>query len=50
MIDYLLVPKYTMYQKISKKVQDYFGEEGVSIETKNDDLKTYILKLQGNEF
>ncbi|MDQ7060785.1 MAG: hypothetical protein Q9M43_06475 [Sulfurimonas sp.] len=34
MLDYLLVPHFTMYQKISKKVQEYFTEAGISIEAK----------------
>ena len=46
MLDYLLVPHYNMYQKISKKIQEYFNDEGVSIETKNDELKNYLIKLQ----
>lgn len=42
MIDYLIVPKYNIYQNISKKVQEYFSEEGVSIESKNNEIKRYI--------
>ncbi|MDF1875655.1 hypothetical protein JHD48_07905 [Sulfurimonas sp. SAG-AH-194-I05] len=50
MLDYLLVAKYNIYQKSSKKIQEYFTEEGVSIETKNDDIKNYIIKLQSMNF
>lgn len=45
-IDYLLVPKYNIYQKISKKVQDYFSEDELSIETKNEEIKRYIDELK----
>ena len=44
-IDYLIVPKYDIYQKITKKVQEYFGEEHATPEYKNDELKQYIAKL-----
>lgn len=46
MIDYLLVPHFSMYQKMSKKVQDYFVDETTTIEAKNNDLRNYITKLQ----
>lgn len=46
MLDYLLLPRYNMYQKISKKVQDYFTDESISLENKNDELKDYLIKLQ----
>lgn len=49
-IDYLLVPKYEIYQKVSKKVQEYFGDENSTIEAKNEELKKYIIKLQKMEF
>jgi len=49
-IDYLLVPKYRIYQKTSKKLQEYFGEENSSIEAKNEELKSYILKLKKMDF
>ena len=45
-IDYLLIPKYTIYQKTSKKIQEYFSDENSSIESKNEELKNYILKLK----
>ena len=46
MIDYLLVPHYTIYQKISKKVQEYFNDETLSLESKNDEIRIYISSLQ----
>lgn len=49
-IDYLLVPKYSIYQKSSKKIQEYFGEENMSIETKNEEIKSYITKLNEMNF
>lgn len=45
-IDYLLVPKYKMYQKLSKKVLAYFSDENATIEAKNEELKKYTLRLQ----
>ncbi len=49
-IDYLLVPKYEMYQKISKKVQEYFGDENPTTEAKNAELKEYIDSLYKMSF
>jgi len=49
-IDYLLVPKYKICQEISKKVQLYFNDENLSIETKNEDLKLYVDELKNIEF
>ncbi len=49
-IDYLLVPKYKIYQKISKKVQEYFGDENPSIESKNEELRAFIEKLKNMSF
>ena len=49
-IDYLLVPKYKIYQKTTKKIQEYFGEENSSIEAKNEELKSYITKLKKMDF
>ena len=45
-IDYLLVPKYEIYQKMSKKIQEYFGEENSTIESKNEELRIYVNKLK----
>jgi len=49
-IDYLIVPKYAIYQKISKKVQEYFNDESSSVEFKNDELKEYINELRDMSF
>jgi hypothetical protein len=49
-IDYLLVPKYNIYQKISKKIQEYFNDENNSIESKNEELKGLIDKLKSMSF
>jgi hypothetical protein len=49
-IDYLLVPKYKIYQKISKKIQAYFSEENSTIEGKNEELKVYVSKLKEMSF
>nr|WP_321268306.1 hypothetical protein [uncultured Sulfurimonas sp.] len=49
-IDYLLVPKCEIYQKISKKIQRYFSDEQVPTESKNEELKKYITKLQDMSF
>ena len=46
MLDYLLVPKYNIYQKSSKKIQEYFGEENSTMESKNNELKIYLDKLK----
>lgn len=45
-IDYLFVPKYRIYQKLSKKVQEYFSNENSTVEAKNEELKKYILLLK----
>ena len=49
-IDYLLLPKYDVYQKSNKKVQEYFSEENSSIEAKNEELKRFVQKLNDMEF
>jgi len=50
MIDYLIVPKYAIYQKTSKKIQEYFGDESTNIESKNNELKNYINKLKNMSY
>lgn len=45
-IDYLLVPKYIIGQKLSKKIQAYFNEENSSVEAKNEELKHFVNKLK----
>jgi hypothetical protein len=49
-IDYLLVPRYEIHQKMSKKIQHYYGDEGSTIESKNEELKEYVEKLQEMDF
>jgi len=49
-IDYLLVPKYKMYQKMNKKIIEYFSEENLLIEAKNEELKHYIVSLKEMSF
>jgi len=45
-LDYILVPRFDIYQKLNKKVLAYFGEEGGTIESKNEELKRYVLELK----
>ena len=49
-IDYLIVPKYEIYQKMSKKVQEYFSDDNSGIETKNEELKEYVETLKNMDF
>ncbi|WP_294966364.1 hypothetical protein [Sulfurimonas sp.] len=49
-VDYLLVPKCEIYQKISKKIQHYFADESNPTEFKNEELKKYIAKLRDMSF
>ena len=49
-IDYLLVPKCEIYQKISKKIQIYFKDDNLSVESKNEELKEYMESLKGINF
>jgi len=49
-IDYLLTPKYKMFQQLSKKIQEYFGNEHATTEAKNEELKRYVLKLKQLSF
>ncbi|QSZ42332.1 hypothetical protein GJV85_09500 [Sulfurimonas aquatica] len=44
-IDYLLMPRRKMYHKLSKKIQLYFSDEHTTMESKNDELNKYVLKL-----
>jgi len=45
-IDYMLVPKYAIFQKSSRKVQEYFSDENLSVEAKNEELRIYINELK----
>jgi len=49
-IDYLISPKFKIYQELSKKIQEYFGNENSSIEAKNEELKKYLLTLKELSF
>ncbi len=49
-IDYLLVPKYKIYQKMSKTIVEYFSEENTTIESKNEELKRYVETLKNISF
>jgi len=49
-IDYLLVPKYKIYQKLTKKLQDYFSDKEALPEVKNAELAKYILTLENLNF
>lgn len=49
-IDYLLVPKYKIYQKMSKTIIEYFSEENLTIEAKNEELRRYIESLEELSF
>jgi len=49
-IDYLLVPRFNIYQKINKKLLAYFSEENNTIEAKNEELKRYVDELKIIEF
>ncbi|MEN8303608.1 MAG: hypothetical protein ABFQ64_06035 [Campylobacterota bacterium] len=48
--DYLLVPKYKIYQKMSKTIVEYFSEENIAIESKNEELKRYVDTLKDMTF
>ena len=49
-IDYLLVPRYKLYQKMSKTIVEYFSEENLTIESKNEELKRYVESLKEISF
>ncbi len=49
-IDYLLVPRHKIYQKMSKKIINYFNDENGTIEFKNEELKEYIDSLISMSF
>ena len=49
-IDYLLTPKYEIYHKMNRKIQEYFSEENATIEAKNEELKEYIELLKNMPF
>lgn len=45
-LDYLLVPKYDIYHRMSRKIQEYFSDDINTPDFKNDEVKEYILELQ----
>ncbi len=49
-IDYLLSPKFAFYQKLSKKVSEYFSDENGTIDAKNEEMKRYLLTLKEMKF
>jgi hypothetical protein len=49
-IDYLLVPKYEIYHKMSRKIQEYSSDEHSTLEAKNEELKEYIDVLKEMSF
>ncbi len=49
-MDYLLVPKYTFYQKLSKKIQAYFANDQVTLESRNEELREYVEQLKELSF
>ncbi|MDD5156517.1 MAG: hypothetical protein PHV22_00475 [Sulfurimonas sp.] len=49
-IDYLITPKYDIYQKISEKIEEYFSDENILVEAKNEELREYIEKLKEMDF
>jgi len=49
-IDYLLVPKYKISQKLSKHILEYFSQENSNIEAKNEELYYFIKKLKKIDF
>jgi hypothetical protein len=46
----MLVPKYSIFQKSSKKVQEYFSDENLTVEAKNEELVNYIEELKGMDY
>lgn len=49
-MDYLIVPKFSIFQKSSKKVQEYFSDENLTVEAKNEELRNYINELGEIDF
>ncbi|OHE02591.1 MAG: hypothetical protein A2513_08925 [Sulfurimonas sp. RIFOXYD12_FULL_33_39] len=49
-MDYLIAPKYKIFQQSSKKVQEYFSDENLSVESKNEELSNYIDELGKIDF
>jgi len=49
-IDYLLVPKYRISQKLSKTLLEYFSQDNTNIELKNEEIKEYTQELKKISF
>jgi hypothetical protein len=49
-IDYLIVPKYGIFQKSSKKIAEYFSDENLTVESKNEEIRKYINELHEMNF
>jgi len=49
-IDYLLVPKFKIYQELTKHLQDYFADDEILPEVKNAELAKYISTLEKLSF
>jgi len=49
-IDYLIVPKYGIFQKSSKKITEYFSDENLTVESKNEEIRKYINELHEMNF
>ncbi len=44
-VDYLIVPKKKIGQKIVRRVTEYFRDDNKSVERKNSELQNYVTKL-----
>jgi len=49
-IDYLIVPKYGIFQQSSKKITEYFSNENLTVESKNEEIREYINSLDEMSF
>lgn len=49
-VDYLITPKYNIFQKISENIEEYFSDENILVEAKNEELREYIEKLKEMNF
>lgn len=49
-IDYLIAPKYSLYQKISKKILEYFSDDNSLVEAKNEELFEFVDDLSNMKY
>lgn len=49
-IDYLIIPKKQIGQKILRHITEYFSEDGRSVERKNAELQAYVKILKATEY